>query len=196
MSEPSTNEQRARAESAEAALAAARAENERLRVEMEQHMQVAASRCSRLLDTEAALEAAREAYEQLEEVITSTAVALGVDKVETNDPHCLAHEIAHQLAALRADLENKLAAARAAPSPPPETEWTSTPPTEPGWYWRRRQIRFPETSRQDDIYGAPYVVRVYSKGGALWDDFGEIPSDGDDFLQWWPVPIAPPRREP
>lgn len=50
-------EQRARAESAEAALAEARAENERLRVEMEQHMQVAASRCSRLLDTEAALAA-------------------------------------------------------------------------------------------------------------------------------------------
>jgi hypothetical protein len=103
----------ARAESAESALAAARAENERLRVEMEQHMQVAASRCSRLLDTETALEAAREENEQLEEVITSTAVALGVDKVETNDPHCLANEIAHQLAALRADLENKLAAARA-----------------------------------------------------------------------------------
>lgn len=50
----------ARVQSAESALAAAREENERLRVEMEQHMQVAASRCSRLLDTEAALEAARE----------------------------------------------------------------------------------------------------------------------------------------
>jgi hypothetical protein len=53
-----------RAESAEAALAAAREENERLRVEMEQHMQVAASRCSRLLDTEAALAAAREENER------------------------------------------------------------------------------------------------------------------------------------
>jgi hypothetical protein len=84
----------------------------------------------------------------------------------------------------------------AAPSPPPETKWTSTPPTEPGWYWRRRQIRKLQDKFPDDIYGAPYVVRVYSKGGALWDDFGEIPSDGDDFLQWWPVPIAPPRREP
>jgi hypothetical protein len=78
----------------------------------------------------------------------------------------------------------------------PAPQWTTTPPTEPGWYWRRRQIRKLQDKFPDDIYGAPYVVRVYSKGGALWDDFGEIPSDGDDFLQWWPVPIAPPRREP
>jgi hypothetical protein len=76
----------------------------------------------------------------------------------------------------------------AAPPIAPAPQWSTEPPREPGWYWRRRQIH----TRPID-YGRPQAIRVYQKDGALWDDFGELPTTGDEFLEWWPVRIEPPR---
>lgn len=82
-----------------------------------------------------------------------------------------------------------------APSPPPETEWTSTPPTEPGWYWSELECgtrppiwsRAPRKIIEDD--GVLYQIN----GGNDPRDVREMATRG---WRWWPVPIAPPRREP
>lgn len=75
----------------------------------------------------------------------------------------------------------------AAPSPPPETEWTTEPPTEPGWYWRIDRVR----------PGFPMIpCRVFEADGRLFVHDGSVGLLSETDFLWWPVPIAPPRREP
>lgn len=66
-------------------------------------------------------------------------------------------------------------------------EWTTTPPTESGFYWRVRKVRF-----QPQEYSRPGVVRVFEVNGALWDDFGEMNPIGDTDLMWYPERIPEP----
>lgn len=70
-------------------------------------------------------------------------------------------------------------------------EWTSTPPSEPGWYWA------------DACGGDGYLLAVECSLCCgfveLWvggDPANRVPI-GAEWL-WWPVPIEPPpvRKEP
>ncbi len=65
------------------------------------------------------------------------------------------------------------------PPPPDEPTWTSTPPTEPGWYWVRYE-------------GQPGCV-----SGMRPEDFdpratGDVEFSKTMGAQWHPVPITPP----
>lgn len=66
--------------------------------------------------------------------------------------------------------------------------WTSTPPTEPGYYWHRFV--------HDGEPGAPDIVHVDRDGGGLTVAY--LGTDAWDAVEpteereWWSGPIQPP----
>jgi hypothetical protein len=68
-----------------------------------------------------------------------------------------------------------------------ELQWSSEPPTEPGWYWWRE-------SATPIWPPSPVEVERDSRTGHL---FHRLDSDYDELLammggQWWPEPLEPP----
>lgn len=60
------------------------------------------------------------------------------------------------------------------------TDWTKTPPSEPGWYWMRWN--------RDGHIGEWFVARRDGRG-YWWHDGEPHATSG---YEWSPVPIAPP----
>ena len=69
-------------------------------------------------------------------------------------------------------------------------KWSTTPPTEPGfWFWR--VAGDPPTGPRVahlDYFGRRCDSRLFD------DDKGE-PLEFCDLIEWWPVPIPEPPRE-
>lgn len=70
-------------------------------------------------------------------------------------------------------------------------EWTSTPPTEPGWYWHRfvgHKIHLPCKAYYDNA--GYFIVEARLTDSSCGTEFWPIP------ITEPPGPIEPPRREP
>lgn len=63
------------------------------------------------------------------------------------------------------------------------TNWTTTPPTEPGWYWYRDFPRLPEM----------HVGEI--KAGGLFDALGWRTEVEKLPGEWWPERIQEPDNE-
>jgi len=64
------------------------------------------------------------------------------------------------------------------------TKWTTTPPTEPGWYWNRRQGI------------EAHCTRVNWQNGELWvDGIWRLSDKRVSRFEWWPVRIEEPEEE-
>lgn len=69
------------------------------------------------------------------------------------------------------------------------TTWTRTVPTEPGYYWHRFA----------DRPGGPWIALAYCVADMRWCFMGDD-QDVDaidlvnDGIEFWPVPIAPPKE--
>lgn len=75
--------------------------------------------------------------------------------------------------------------AKAVPSqPPPRPQWTSVPPTEPGWYW----LHDSGHTRLVKVWRFGLVTKLYTNedGGAAVTD--EMYAK----CKWWPLPLTPP----
>jgi hypothetical protein len=68
-------------------------------------------------------------------------------------------------------------------------QWTTTPPTEPGHYWKRRYVRIDHSDSP-----RPYVSRVFIRDDELWDEIGALPTEPEDHYEWYPVRIKEPPR--
>jgi len=71
------------------------------------------------------------------------------------------------------------------------TDWTTKPPTEPGWYWSQWPEydvhRFVELVVPDKTSASGLVVVRVDGSEALIEQ---------DYIEWWPIPIPePPRKE-
>ncbi len=72
---------------------------------------------------------------------------------------------------------------------PTNSSWTSTPPTEPGWYWAR--------SSDDVDHAVIFDVWRDVVGGTMEMFYAighEEPRLADELAGWlwWPIPIQPP----
>jgi hypothetical protein len=65
-----------------------------------------------------------------------------------------------------------------------EYEWTTTPPTEPGWYWYQPHLGLPAVPVRVRRYDGKMVFLNGIQEGYLSNATGE----------WWPVPIPEPPR--
>ena len=60
------------------------------------------------------------------------------------------------------------------------TEWTTTPPTEPGWYWHRFSGHRPSAVEIDE-YGYEAGVEMNALPVSQWGG------------KWWPIRIPKPK---
>jgi hypothetical protein len=76
-----------------------------------------------------------------------------------------------------------------------KAKWTSSPPTEPGWYWRKI------TSREESEWGAelvsyfvaPALIKKYVDLQVThWGQPYSTSLAVDKDVEWWPVPIEAP----
>ena len=77
-------------------------------------------------------------------------------------------------------------------------EWTTTKPSEPGWYWRKPLLPA-DADGLLKILGEPGVVFVYENGSDLCFEgrYGEaVPVDEASDMTWlWCGPLTPPPAE-
>jgi hypothetical protein len=102
----------------------------------------------------------------------------------------------------RYDIENiadAVLAADAVPVPAPEVEWTTEPPTEPGWYWFRA---FEDDDDEDGIEAGvydPLPVEIVKDCGTLYARHGDEEVNISACYptgEWWTVRISePPTKE-
>jgi len=69
------------------------------------------------------------------------------------------------------------------------TEWTTSPPTKPGWYWYR--------SEDEDGQFGPFCACVWQSITGL---MAQILEDRGDLIEmydgeWWPEPIQEPPND-
>lgn len=73
----------------------------------------------------------------------------------------------------------------------PAPQWTTTPPTEPGWYWYRVPYD------QSELFIVQVVEDCVTHKALYIDGDCDVPLSIADFgrdFEWWPVRIEEPPR--